>query len=217
MPTGLIPAHAGKTQAKPSIASSRRAHPRSRGENWPASGMTRNGVGSSPLTRGKHTVRIPSTCRAGLIPAHAGKTRPRRGSARLARAHPRSRGENETFTDAASAQRGSSPLTRGKPTDTGDEWDRAGLIPAHAGKTLFDKTHVTSRRAHPRSRGENKPEDVRYPPEMGSSPLTRGKLASPACARTGHGLIPAHAGKTIGKNGSHSSRAAHPRSRGENE
>ena len=70
---------------------------------------------------------------------------------------------------------GSSPLTRGKLGNHASERAEAGLIPAHAGKTLLavivpvpfrahprsrGKTRGTSktrcaRRAHPRSRGEN--------------------------------------------------------------
>ena len=52
----LIPAHAGKTDARPETVHRKRAHPRSRGEN----GLGRPGLvwdgGSSPLTRGKHAV-----------------------------------------------------------------------------------------------------------------------------------------------------------------
>ena len=54
--TGLIPAHAGKTQS--SSAWSRRAwaHPRSRGENRGSGGHSLGWSGSSPLTRGKHCI-----------------------------------------------------------------------------------------------------------------------------------------------------------------
>ena len=72
-------------------------------------------------------------------------------------AHPRSRGENPGYTPGRDIYHGSSPLTRGKRNPSSPAADTDGLIPAHAGKTLFDKTHVTSRRAHPRSRGENIP------------------------------------------------------------
>ena len=72
--TRLIPAHAGKTATTATSRSARPAHPRSRGENrlvyWP----TRTVMGSSPLTRGKHSRRHPKPRRGRLIPAHAGKT-----------------------------------------------------------------------------------------------------------------------------------------------
>ena len=51
---GLIPAHAGKTLRPSPVCSPRRAHPRSRGENFAHGGPKPAGQGSSPLTRGKH-------------------------------------------------------------------------------------------------------------------------------------------------------------------
>ena len=72
--SGLIPAHAGKTDSRPRHAVIRWAHPRSRGENANG-GYAANGVvGSSPLTRGKHLARRVAPHVQGLIPAHAGKT-----------------------------------------------------------------------------------------------------------------------------------------------
>ena len=52
--TGLIPAHAGKTRARPAPGGGSRAHPRSRGENRRGGGLRVCLRGSSPLTRGKH-------------------------------------------------------------------------------------------------------------------------------------------------------------------
>ena len=50
-----------------------------------------------------------------------------------------------------------------------------GLIPAHAGKTTGNETSVSPRRAHPRSRGENRVLVGGDQGRAGSSPLTRGK------------------------------------------
>ena len=50
--------------------------------------------------------------------------------------------------------------------------------------------------AHPRSRGENIPDDGMDAMTLGSSPLTRGKLRRNRVDRIGLRLIPAHAGKT---------------------
>ena len=52
---------------------------------------------------------------------------------------------------------------------------------------------------------------------MGSSPLTRGKPATPESSVTSSGLIPAHAGKTARAIELLARMEAHPRSRGENE
>ena len=50
---GLIPAHAGKTTRPMQPPCRREAHPRSRGENEQYRHASSEGVGSSPLTRGK--------------------------------------------------------------------------------------------------------------------------------------------------------------------
>ena len=51
-------------------------------------------------------------------------------------AHPRSRGENHSVVLSGGHGGGSSPLTRGKLGDGGVLLCHAGLIPAHAGKTV---------------------------------------------------------------------------------
>ena len=132
------------------------------------------------------------------------------------RAHPRSRGENEKDPYSDETLSGSSPLTRGKPCRRHAARDANGLIPAHAGKTRTALTQLDCAGAHPRSRGENFPDDCVHVGITGSSPLTRGKRQ---CWR-GHGdggwLIPAHAGKTPLRAPTCGNREAHPRSRGEN-
>ena len=112
--------------------------------------------------------------------------------------------------------RGSSPLTRGKPRLLEILLHGTRLIPAHAGKTRPEHPRTARTGAHPRSRGENltcQSSTIAYP---GSSPLTRGKRASGWHGASCGGLIPAHAGKTDQRGARGSTRAAHPRSRGEN-
>ena len=132
---GLIPAHAGKTLLFSLSLLLFRAHPRSRGEN----GVTRVGDplpwGSSPLTRGKRSLRGLHRGHERLIPAHAGKTSWSSRSSRASRAHPRSRGENTRTSYIGTFKCGSSPLTRGKPDALFELCLQCGLIPAHAGKT----------------------------------------------------------------------------------
>ena len=72
---GLIPAHAGKTEARRSARILVRAHPRSRGENARRRVELLSVMGSSPLTRGKLGLAAHAQVPPGLIPAHAGKTR----------------------------------------------------------------------------------------------------------------------------------------------
>ena len=92
--------------------------------------------------------------------------------------------------------RGSSPLTRGKPVKRWNAGRIPRLIPAHAGKTELIPTNCQHGKAHPRSRGENLYWGRAVRPVPGSSPLTRGKLNSNRGNDATKGLIPAHAGKT---------------------
>ena len=193
---GLIPAHAGKTVPRLTRATLPWAHPRSRGENVIGTFVAGFQAGSSPLTRGK-----PQT---------------RDARVESGRAHPRSRGENLIGGCLIAPGQGSSPLTRGKQLyDLGARFDD-GLIPAHAGKTRSPIRRSPRYRAHPRSRGENQIQVLKAHLGDGSSPLTRGKRHNLVEALTVQGLIPAHAGKTAGRQDRAPARAAHPRSRGEN-
>ena len=213
---GLIPAHAGKTQALDCTVAGEGAHPRSRGEN--SSSLNCHGLtpGSSPLTRGKRSHHGPGRPDRGLIPAHAGKTRSTRRRRSWLRAHPRSRGENSETAGSSSPGPGSSPLTRGKRSWRARTPRSRRLIPAHAGKTERRGRENRDPRAHPRSRGEN----AQQPPAVlcggGSSPLTRGKRKQMRQCLALLGLIPAHAGKTRRRPARTSGCKAHPRSRGEN-
>ena len=70
-------------------------------------------------------------------------------------AHPRSRGEHVIMDELREHKDGSSPLTRGAPFLTFRLWARSRLIPAHAGSTIDRIARLSTRRAHPRSRGEH--------------------------------------------------------------
>ena len=111
---------------------------------------------------------------------------------------------------------GSSPLTRGKPTPPGAFLCLCRLIPAHAGKTRDSSLGMRRCRAHPRSRGENRPPRGGQKTRRGSSPLTRGKPPPCRFAFDRGRLIPAHAGKTLLYHTFPGLSKAHPRSRGEN-
>ena len=196
-PGRLIPAHAGKTVLAAARPAEYKAHPRSRGENFFITVPLFSPPGSSPLTRGKRGACGWPAGRARLIPAHAGKTDAVHESAEAARAHPRSRGENEIARAEDVNSNGSSPLTRGKLIPTlPDPLDR-GLIPAHAGKTDAVHESAEAARAHPRSRGENTVKGELKFRDEGSSPLTRGKPRTHAPHDRQSRLIPAHAGKTL--------------------
>ena len=91
-----------------------------------------------------------------------------------------------------------------------------GLIPAHAGKTVWIRICPCTGRAHPRACGENQWEYERLMGVPGSSPRMRGKRGSSCVFLSDRGLIPAHAGKTGSSTGSRAASAAHPRACGEN-
>ena len=213
----LIPAHAGKTTGADGRPRGTWAHPRSRGENLMRCRTLVAASGSSPLTRGKRSCETFEERRGRLIPAHAGKTVYCQIPRRLPGAHPRSRGEN--------CVRNATPQ------------GVARLIPAHAGKTVKRPDSSPARPAHPRSRGENVEPRLPRADFAGSSPLTRGKPLMVSANVMPRRLIPAHAGKTIGRScgptlwppvfpahagKTHASTPAtrnlraHPRSRGEN-
>ena len=195
----LIPAHAGKTGDAEAQVDLRR--------------------GSSPLTRGKPEGPAAGAGPGGLIPAHAGKTDSHPLPPQPRWAHPRSRGENSTGEYFGATSLGSSPLTRGKLGNGGVLLRQAGLIPAHAGKTVIGTFVAGFKTAHPRSRGENIITAVIGVLSQGSSPLTRGKHHADRRADRAGGLIPAHAGKTLGplvagcehKGSSPLTRGKHPR------
>ena len=135
MTSGLIPAHAGKTEIEAIADRTYAAHPRSRGENAVMATPEVVAAGSSPLTRGKHLLALHAERLKRLIPAHAGKTYCQDCQAQTWPAHPRSRGENQGHADPGRVERGSSPLTRGKRELSTLGAASQGLIPAHAGKT----------------------------------------------------------------------------------
>ena len=133
----LIPARAGKTGGVCCGAQRDGAHPRACGENLPEYFATAGRVGSSPRVRGKRVGRQRIIWCLGLIPARAGKTRPRSASRSSTGAHPRACGENGDLLLELEQVGGSSPRVRGKHDGDAERGDGDGLIPARAGKTAW--------------------------------------------------------------------------------
>ena len=131
----LIPARAGKTPLPCPSRSGTWAHPRACGENSYTDLTAPTTAGSSPRVRGKLIEVERSTGDIGLIPARAGKTRRPGGRRSGVSAHPRACGENFTLTVQTRRPVGSSPRVRGKHQARNHVLERAGLIPARAGKT----------------------------------------------------------------------------------
>ena len=151
----------------------------------------------------------------GLIPAHAGSTRPASSRQDHLWAHPRSRGEHHNSIGSVKVCNGSSPLTRGARDRFLCGAVGPGLIPAHAGSTCCSSRRVRPTPAHPRSRGEHINFRKVVHRAAGSSPLTRGAPIAIARRFDSARLIPAHAGSTASPQRPGLLPRAHPRSRGE--
>ena len=191
---GIIPARAGFTVWVCGLHTWPGDHPRSRGV-YPSEALRANlSAGSSPLARG-----LPSHCPAvaadfGIIPARAGFTGARPGSAGSQPDHPRSRGVYGWCGKVAAGGVGSSPLARGLHCSVLCALCCSGIIPARAGFTSAGWTVI--------------------PSSSGSSPLARGLLPRAPLGLLRAGIIPARAGFTGRSPGPDTGRRDHPRSRG---
>ena len=172
-------------------------------------------VGSSPLSRGIPTRRGSYSPRSGIIPALAGNTRPSGQLLLSAPDHPRSRGEYPTPTSKIPGVVGSSPLSRGIRLGFGAVGDPVRIIPALAGNTRSPGTGMSSRRDHPRSRGEYAIPPCWLAHPDGSSPLSRGIQLILVTPQINERIIPALAGNTRGLPAPPEPHQDHPRSRGE--
>ena len=127
------------------------AHPRAYGENCGLLTWLCLRVGSSPRIRGKLVVFLRVVWRAGLIPAHTGKTKEAQHVPQVDRAHPRAYGENQERDTVLLSLSGSSPRIQGILRRYTAKRLLHGLIPAHTGNTCRLAHQSTYRRAHPRA------------------------------------------------------------------
>ena len=151
----ITPAHAGKTGRSAWHFTAARDHPRACGENSLELAPKAFIVGSPPRMRGKLHVLQRLHTRAGITPAHAGKTSEESTFARRHRDHPRACGENGLPVLLSSCELGSPPRMRGKRKAGIPFLRRAGITPAHAGKTFLILLVTSEVGDHPRACGEN--------------------------------------------------------------
>ena len=172
-------------------------------------------AGSSPHTRGAPAPGFSIRPGAGIIPAYAGSTSPRRRSPSARRDHPRIRGEHRSSTVSGSPSHGSSPHTRGAPQRRKIAHHQQRIIPAYAGSTFRGVLGRAQVEDHPRIRGEHTP--TRSPPVIaaGSSPHTRGAPSRNRKTVWRTGIIPAYAGSTFDSEFLCGPGTDHPRIRGE--
>ena len=195
---GIIPAHAGNTCVVSFGVSCWWDHPRACGEHYCLSVTVICRLGSSPRMRGTHGHATIISGMTGIIPAHAGNTFVARRSSLAAWDHPRACGEHSTHPCGSYRERGSSPRMRGTHLHKWYVFEFGGIIPAHAGNTVFVFLSVffvgiipahagntrcslcccCSRRDHPRACGEH-PGISRCSHTLpGSSPRMRGTQRS---------------------------------------
>ena len=110
---GIIPACAGNTRSGVRRRSAGRDYPRVCGEHPMASLMTGPMTGSSPRVRGTLRRSRGHERRAGIIPACAGDTMPRKARQRAWGDHPRVCGEHFCFSLWNAYDMGSPPRVRG--------------------------------------------------------------------------------------------------------
>ena len=196
-------------------------HPRGRGEAQAQRNLATAPLGPSPRARGSRAGLRPQAELARFIPAGAGMNRAVRPSPHAARVHPRGRGEAPDARASATIDSGPSPRARGSPDPRGCRLVTVRSIPAGAGKPPNTSTPSTTRRVHPRGRGEASVEIDAVIGQLGPSPRARGSRPGRRQAPRASGSIPAGAGRLHGAGKPSpcrmrcSCRTVHPRGRGE--
>ena len=211
---GIIPAHAGFTASPAEASSAGSDHPRTRGVYAAGKFSREANTGSSPHTRGLQPLLGGEPLDPGIIPAHAGFTRPPSAASCPPRDHPRTRGVYVPATNPSGNQEGSSPHTRGLLGLEGAYGPPGGIIPAHAGFTAWPPSSPSWVWDHPRTRGVYSAEVNVKPNAQGSSPHTRGLPTQGARQPARGGIIPAHAGFTHQGHRHPVHKQDHPRTRG---
>ena len=172
-------------------------------------------LGSPPRTRGLLGKVGSSMTKGRITPAHAGTTTIVDIWLGLYKDHPRSRGDYRFQRSQSERLLGSPPLTRGLRRRGRREDGDIGITPAHAGTTLAEITCSSTKRDHPRSRGDYCRHLDLSCQTPGSPPLTRGLHLLGSLPKPDLRITPAHAGTTHTPEGVKDVNEDHPRSRGD--
>ena len=136
VPSGITPAHAGKSQPPYPRPAGREDHPRPRGEK-PAPDARRSAhTGSPPPMRGKGSGLGWRMAGTRITPAHAGKSSTRARPRARSRDHPRPCGEKLSRAIYLITALGSPPPMRGKESVMRRRLAGGRITPAHAGKRV---------------------------------------------------------------------------------
>ena len=146
--------------------------------------------------RGTRSNRRKRLCLYGIIPAHAGNTSPNHCPQSRYWDHPRTCGEHRPCARIPRSTGGSSPHMRGTRNVPDVPQHDPGIIPAHAGNTIFFVFVLLPAWDHPRTCGEHSPTLAAGLNTMGSSPHMRGTQHGLFRHGLHAGIIPAHAGNT---------------------
>ena len=165
--------------------------------------------------RGKAVLQVPNGIEYRITPAYAGKRV--RYQERLGRGedHPRICGEKHTPMQGMKRLLGSPPHMRGKDLPIDTERDEAGITPAYAGKSPFQKRYHAGYRDHPRICGEKFLCGHRKGQVLGSPPHMRGKDTELQRLADYLRITPAYAGKSCARGRYSYSGRDHPRICGE--
>ncbi len=177
LPIGRItPARAGTTPAAGTAITSRRDHPRSRGNHWYSKCSSPVIGGSPPLAR-EPLILLPKLMfNDRITPARAGTTKLNVAGNTARKDHPRSRGNHGIHSIRLAVGAGSPPLAREPQSRRPLRVLERGITPARAGTTLMISTYVHCNEDHPRSRGNHSPL-LDFPTFVaGSPPLAREPL-----------------------------------------
>ena len=173
----------------------KRDHPRPRGEKKDVQRIILRTRGSPPPTRGKVVSYVRCAMLFRITPAHAGKSVYRPPRVALLSDHPRPRGEKQPPVVVLSEHSGSPPPMRGKVVLRLQQFKKLRITPAHAGKSVRPFHRRTSRQDHPRPCGEKAATGANIAMSGGSPPPMRGKAVSDGSRYPTDGITPAHAGK----------------------
>ena len=150
----FIPTCAGNARHPASIRSWTTVHPRIRGERGRAVAAPGADCGSSPHTRGTLDDAQFHFLTSRFIPAYAGNACEKIAYYADHTVHPRIRGERRLMICSRWLISGSSPHTRGTPTQASLRVDPPRFIPAYAGNARHAALSGIQLTVHPRIRGE---------------------------------------------------------------
>ena len=136
-------------------------------------------------------------------------------SSKIARDHPRVRGEKADEREPVVRPSGSPPRARGKVSSCPAIVIQPGITPACAGKRTSSGCRACCGRDHPRVRGEKTLIVIVMPSLMGSPPRARGKVDVCLPFSSAFRITPACAGKSAKVVPNGFAERDHPRVRGE--